>query len=185
MKITTPIEENKTEFIWTEDKVIEFVNWYLTLNKIPFRYHLENQHIIDSFMRGDNPSVWNITSTPEPEEEILLSDLDGEILDENRYPTPEYLEYIEKYNPIKRGGYDELLNSLSETWMYKDWGFIRKRPIKEKFTLILHTGGWSGNEEIIGALQNNIYVWYYWKMKKAGGHYWFSLPTIKNKAFKS
>jgi hypothetical protein len=45
--------------IWTNDKVIEFVNWYLKLNRINPRYELENQTVIDSFLNGDPVEVWD------------------------------------------------------------------------------------------------------------------------------
>ena len=34
---------------WNDEMVIDFVNWYLDFKKLPFRYHLENQTIIDEF----------------------------------------------------------------------------------------------------------------------------------------
>jgi len=47
------------EFNWTDESVIDFVNWYMKLKKLPFNYQLENQEIIDSFKRGDDISEWN------------------------------------------------------------------------------------------------------------------------------
>jgi len=38
---------------WNDDKVIDFVNWYIQLNKLDFRYTLENRTIIESFKNGD------------------------------------------------------------------------------------------------------------------------------------
>ena len=34
---------------WNDEMVIDFVNWYLDFKKLPFRYHLENQTIIEEF----------------------------------------------------------------------------------------------------------------------------------------
>ena len=50
--------------IWTNDKVIEFTNWYLKLNRIDPRYELENQTVIDSFLIGDPVEVWDNQYTP-------------------------------------------------------------------------------------------------------------------------
>jgi len=47
-------------FVWTDESVIDFVNWYLTIHKLPINYQLENQTIIDSFKHGDDPSLWEI-----------------------------------------------------------------------------------------------------------------------------
>ncbi len=50
--------------IWTNDKVIEFVNWYLKLQKINPLYELENQTVIDSFLNGDPVEAWDNEYTP-------------------------------------------------------------------------------------------------------------------------
>jgi hypothetical protein len=52
------------EPIWTNDKVIDFVNWYLKLNRINPRFELENQTIIDSFLNGDPVEVWDNQYAP-------------------------------------------------------------------------------------------------------------------------
>ena len=44
---------------WSDDKVIDFVNWYIELHKLDFRYTLENRTIIESFKNGDNASKWH------------------------------------------------------------------------------------------------------------------------------
>lgn len=52
--------KNPKDFVWTENNVIDFVNWHMEV-KFPqnsFRYHLENQTLIDSFKRGDKASDW-------------------------------------------------------------------------------------------------------------------------------
>ena len=54
------IDENILEnFEWNDKRVIDFVNWFLDLHKLPFRYKLENMEILESFMRGDDFSVWH------------------------------------------------------------------------------------------------------------------------------
>jgi hypothetical protein len=47
-------------FEWTDDKVIDFVNWYIDLHKLGIRYKLENKTIIDSFKNGDSSKIWHI-----------------------------------------------------------------------------------------------------------------------------
>jgi hypothetical protein len=39
---------------WDDDKVIDFVNWYIELHKLDFRYKLENRTIIESFKQISN-----------------------------------------------------------------------------------------------------------------------------------
>ena len=53
------IEIGDRDFEWTENKVIDFVNWYLKVKKLDFRYSLENRNIIQSFIRGDAPEAWH------------------------------------------------------------------------------------------------------------------------------
>ena len=54
------IDENILEnFEWNDKSVIDFVNWFLDLHKLPFRYKLENTEIMESFMRGDDFSIWH------------------------------------------------------------------------------------------------------------------------------
>lgn len=38
--------------------MFDFVNWFLNLHKIDFRYQLENKEILDSFKRGDDYKIW-------------------------------------------------------------------------------------------------------------------------------
>lgn len=40
--------ENET--FWNDDKVIDFVNWYVELHKLGFRYTIENQTIAFIFV---------------------------------------------------------------------------------------------------------------------------------------
>ena len=57
------IDENILEnFEWTDESVIDFVNWFLELHKLPFRYKLENMEILESFMMGDDFTVWPLFS---------------------------------------------------------------------------------------------------------------------------
>lgn len=97
-------------------------------------------------------------------------------LDDDGYPTDEVLEWIENYNPFENGGFSELLEILVDLWRWDDYIEI-KRPYKGRKTIWLHTGGWSGNESIINALNKNVYFWINWKLSKVGGHYKFSIPT--------
>lgn len=48
-----------SNYKWTDEKVIEFVNWYLEVHKIDFRYSIENLDIIKSFQNGDISSTWH------------------------------------------------------------------------------------------------------------------------------
>ena len=106
----------------------------------------------------------------------LLPDL---LLDNEGYPTEEWLEYLRTYRP------DDSLptlsfvqNVLANGWWMSDWGFKLHRKYRGKRKLELHTGGWSGNEEVIAAIKQNIWLTHF-KMRyvkwHTGGHYYFEV----------
>ncbi len=64
----------KEETFWNDDKVIDFVNWYVELKKLGFNYTLENMSIIDSFKNGDKPSDWHINDKSNKIIETVLDD---------------------------------------------------------------------------------------------------------------
>jgi hypothetical protein len=47
------------QFYWTNDKVIDFVNWFIDLHRLPDRYKLENMTIVESFKNGDDFKLWH------------------------------------------------------------------------------------------------------------------------------
>ena len=92
----------------------------------------------------------------------------------NEYPCEEHLQRFRTWDYTDWRG---LLAQLEESWHIPDWGIC----IEEGWspTLFLHTGGWSGNEEIIGALMDNQMFWtMYWESSRRGGHYEFRFPAI-------
>lgn len=89
------------------------------------------------------------------------------------YPTKEELETIKEWD-ILHGSIKDLLDYIESLWWAPDWGFHLKG--KRVLQLELHTGGWSGNESIIEALQSNFMFWsMYWERSHRGGHYWFRI----------
>lgn len=68
--------ESEPAPVWDKDKVIDFVNWFIHLKRFDVRHELENQEVIDSFLRGDDYRLWwDKEGQPEPvpvsAEEIL------------------------------------------------------------------------------------------------------------------
>jgi len=86
--------------------------------------------------------------------------VDG-FLDSEGYPTDRALAKIRTL--------DDPIPFLKEIWWRPDWGIVEDRN-----ALSLHTGGWSGNEEIIFALAQNDF-WKKLNRQRVGGHYYFSL----------
>lgn len=93
--------------------------------------------------------------------------------DTDRYPTEEDLQRIKEWNAVKNP--KGLIDFVCSIW---HWGkdFYELSEENGKWLLELHTGGWSGNEEIIGALTKNHFWFFYWQKSERGGHYYFEIP---------
>lgn len=89
-----------------------------------------------------------------------------------RYPSAIELREIEKWGT----DYEALLDYVGSIWAYNDWGWKRKGR-----TFYVSTAGWSGNEDIIQAMQNNKnYFWFMcWYQSRRGGHYIFKIPIVR------
>jgi hypothetical protein len=89
------------------------------------------------------------------------------------YPTEKELEFIENFDPITND-ICELIRFVHSIWWAPEWGFNYDPKTMD---LELHTGGWSGNESIICALETNKKLFWalFWQKSLSGGHYWFNL----------
>lgn len=90
-------------------------------------------------------------------------DLDG-------YPESDDLDRISHWNENDPHG---LIKFITRLWWPGDGYGVQLRGR----VLSLHTYGWSGNESIISALQDNLFWVFYWEKSFRGGHYWFRLNT--------
>jgi len=91
-------------------------------------------------------------------------------LDEDGYPTEAAINLIEKW--VYTDG-RELFEFIKKIWWSADTLF----DDSEEHLIKLHTGGWSGNEDIIAAMKKNTMVWLkYWHTSHHGGHYEFDKP---------
>ena len=93
------------------------------------------------------------------------------------YPTDAELEYVRTWDTDKSSILD-FIEELRRLWWADDWGFKCAQPESNVLELELHTGGWSGNEEVIGALQGTMFWILYWQMSKRGGHYYFRIDPV-------
>ena len=92
------------------------------------------------------------------------------------YPTNAELLKLKKWDIFKKSQL-ELLDFIESIWWASDWGYKLKG--KRVLRLELHTGGWSGNESIIEALQENFIFWSMsWEKTLAGGHYYFRIRLL-------
>ena len=85
------------------------------------------------------------------------------------YPTEIELKMIENWDAFEEKDYLNLMAYVRSIWWMPDWGFKQDGARFE-----LHTGGWSGNESIISAMERNSVFWLlYWESTTRGGHYVF------------
>lgn len=88
------------------------------------------------------------------------------------YPTETNLKELTEYNAYYN--YHGLLDSMQ--YYFSRHGCFKKKGN----SYYLATGGWSGCEDIIGALQKNYIFWgMCWQKSARGGAYWFKVPKIK------
>ena len=104
-----------------------------------------------------------------------------DLVDDNGYPTEELLTIVRNWSPD--AGYDELLEFIKNYWRYGDCGYW-SGPIPYKWfseegvDYDISTAGWSGNEDIIGALKDNQIFWLTcWYKSQRGGHYTFRVSN--------
>lgn len=94
--------------------------------------------------------------------------------DADGYPTEETLQAIRDWKG--EGGFAALFAFIREAWYYPDYWTT------EGMEHHASTGGWSGNEDLIGALQANCVAWSLcWWSSQRGGRYVFRIPELEVK----
>lgn len=95
-----------------------------------------------------------------------MSDISGG----GEYPSEASLYLIREWSHEDFAG---LMEFVRDVWHWPEFGFTSDDD-HDHFEL--HTGGWSGNEEIISALQDNGMFWSMcWEQSRRGGHYIFKV----------
>lgn len=90
---------------------------------------------------------------------------------EGNYPEEDELDKIKNW-PYE--DFKGLLDYCMSLWTYSD--YATKRGSNYRFA----TGGWSGNESIIYALEENKIFWMScWMLSARGGLYKFKIPKWK------
>jgi len=102
---------------------------------------------------------------------------EGDFLDDDGYPTDAALEIIEKWHWSDIEGWFKFINSI---WHLRSWGWHEGEEDhewdkdKKVYRYDISTAGWSGNESIIRAMQENWMIWSItWVQSRRGGHYIF------------
>ena len=90
-------------------------------------------------------------------------------MDKDGYPEEHELKKIAEWPYTDFAG---LMEYVKERWRYADDGYWKQGRLYYSIS----TGGWSGNESIIGALMNNTMFWLCcWWSSRRGGHYKFKI----------
>ena len=93
------------------------------------------------------------------------------------YPTKKDLEIVSNYKVKDFDSFKGLADFILSIWHWEDWATLRGK------TLRLATGGWSGNEEIIGAIEKNtMFQMMCWQKSQRGGLHIYRFPKMANKA---
>ena len=97
--------------------------------------------------------------------------------DQYGYPTEDELKKLAELKAP-----DQIIKCLEYIWWMADWGLVKhwgRSSLRRKkvLKLELHTGGWSGNEEIIGVLKGHSFWMFFWESSRRGGHYYFEIPA--------
>jgi hypothetical protein len=108
----------------------------------------------------------------------------NEMLDEDGYPTDAALDVIRLWHYSDARGWFKFIENL---WHFRTFGWKETDEPHEYRDKIVHkyyisTCGWSGNESIIRAMQQNEnMLWTLnWEQSRRGGHYIFELREFKN-----
>ncbi len=108
--------------------------------------------------------------------------------DQDGYPTDDELKKLEEWDGVKDPF--GLIDFLEEIWNWPEWCITKKKGRtgifrKPCLRFYLSTGGWSGNESIIGVLQKNFFWQIFWVNSHRGGHYEFEIPLDWSKRMKA
>lgn len=98
--------------------------------------------------------------------------------DADGYPTDETLEIVQTWSITTLDDCEALLLYVQRAWRYPTYFTRHARRIREwkvgslKRKWSVSTGGWSGNESLISALEANyIFMALCWRSSRRGGHY--------------
>ena len=98
---------------------------------------------------------------------------EGRMLDINHYADKASLIQIREWDILTQG-VQGLLDLVEENTNHSDWSIsiTGKRVLRFQY----HTGGWSGNEDVIAALRQNWLFWAMcWQKSTRGGHFYFKI----------
>lgn len=108
--------------------------------------------------------------------------------DKDGYPTDETLATITKWDiDDDLSEFLDLMQFVHDAWRWPDWGWKEEDVVDDRGRrhreYHISTGGWSGNESLIGALhQNWLFNAIAAESWRRGGHYVYRIPLKKEEA---
>lgn len=99
------------------------------------------------------------------------------------YPSEDDLRTIAEWPPEDPVGW---LAYVRGCWWAADWGWHEVTVLLDEGRTVhrhlVSTGGWSGNESLIGAMQANRLLWVLtWQLSRRGGHHVFDVQAEDEK----
>ena len=91
--------------------------------------------------------------------------------DNEGYPTKDELKTVKNWVIERSTDFQELFDYVESIWHWRDYA------TRDYLKAELHTGGWSGNEEIVDTLKETWFWGICWVKSTRGGHYYFELPN--------
>lgn len=118
-----------------------------------------------------------LSEAQEKVDQFLITDnMQCPLLDDDGYPTDAALQIIKLWTWRDKKGWFDFIKSI---WWHQDWGWGETKLECSLYGEIIQyeisTGGWSGNESVIQAMQENKNsLWSFtWYSSRRGGHYTF------------
>lgn len=110
----------------------------------------------------------------------MTDTVDFEVTDEHGYPTEECLAAIRHWTGTPRRLVEDVLAPVFDVY-----GWLRVEQVQEgghgaarrTYVVTLITGGWSGNESAIGALDKGLFGFGYWHSSTRGGKHVYEVPV--------
>jgi len=95
---------------------------------------------------------------------------------EDGYPTQAELSEIREWKIVTPQDALALFQHIETMWQFADCGYFTVLNKGDSIEVKMSTAGWSGNEDIIGALNGNMMFWaLHWQKSERGGHHTFSI----------
>lgn len=172
-----------SELLKHEYKILSEISDYFPKNsshKAARAIGIRMQQILDEL---EKPVEEPVDDKPIPTVKVF-NPMPEVLLDKDGYPTQEALDYLQnwwqgfhdgkwlqgEFSQLTKSNITALIKYTRRLWYFEDWGFVLDEPEKK---LELHTGGWSGNEEVMNYFKNTSFAQFYWKMTRVGGHYYY------------